>query len=95
MDGGDSGVPGSPGNELGRAKADAISSVVKAREETNLRLIGFYQQIYDNIRPKRPGEEQVCPTEQLYTMLERNRLGGLNDSELDAYLRKRLMERIG
>ena len=43
---GDSGEAGSPGNVMGRAKAEALGDIVRCRETTNQQLLDIYKRIY-------------------------------------------------
>jgi hypothetical protein len=43
------GDPGAPGDIAGQGKANALAQIVRQREETNQRLIGFYQKVYDDL----------------------------------------------
>ena len=49
MEDGDSGSPGSPGNVLGEAKANAIATVVQSRETTNQQILRLYEKMYDDL----------------------------------------------
>lgn len=49
MEDGDSGSPGSPGNVLGEAKANAIATVVQCRETTNQQILRLYEKMYDDL----------------------------------------------
>ena len=55
---GDSGGPGSPGNILGQARANALRDLVQGREKTNQRLLWLYEKMYDDLfshsRPAAP-----------------------------------------
>ena len=53
---GDSGEPGSPGNLLGQAKANALRDVIRGRESTNQQLLGLYQRLYVEQFTHRTGE---------------------------------------
>ena len=46
---GDSGEPGSPGNILGQAKANALRDIIQGRETTNQRLLRLYEKMYDDL----------------------------------------------
>ena len=46
---GDSGESYSPGNILGKAKADALASMIQGRETTNQRLLRLYEKMYDDL----------------------------------------------
>ena len=46
---GDSGEPGSPGNILGQAKAEALRDMIQGREKTNQRLLRLYEKMYDDL----------------------------------------------
>ncbi len=45
-------VPGGPGDIVGAERAKAVGEIVKAHEETNQRLIAFYEKMYDDLKPK-------------------------------------------
>ena len=47
---GDAGDCGSPGDIAGKAKAEAISTIVRERENTNQKLIDFYNKVYDDLK---------------------------------------------
>ena len=49
MGDGDSGDCGSPGNIMGRAKAEAVAEVVRARETTNQQILKLYEKMYDDL----------------------------------------------
>ena len=49
MGDGDSGDCGSPGNIMGRAKAEAVAEVVRARETTNQQILRLYEKMYDDM----------------------------------------------
>ena len=46
---GDSGEPGSPGNILGQARANALRDMIQGREKTNQRLLWLYEKMYDDL----------------------------------------------
>ncbi len=46
---GDSGESYSPGNILGKAKADALGSMIRGRETTNQQLLQLYEKMYDDL----------------------------------------------
>ena len=47
---GDAGDCGSPGDIAGKAKAEAISTIVRERENTNQKLIDFYNKVYNDLK---------------------------------------------
>ena len=49
MGDGDSGNCGAPGNIMGKAKADAVADVVRARETTNQQILRLYEKMYDDM----------------------------------------------
>ena len=49
MGDGDSGNCGAPGNIMGKAKADAVAEVVRARETTNQQILYLYEKMYDDM----------------------------------------------
>ena len=49
MGDGDSGDCGAPGNIMGKAKADAVAEVVRAREATNQQILRLYEKMYDDL----------------------------------------------
>ena len=49
MGDGDSGDCGAPGNIMGKAKADAVAEVVRARETTNQQILKLYEKMYDDM----------------------------------------------
>ena len=57
---GDSGEPGSPGNLLGQAKANALRDVIRGRESTNQQLLALYRDMYYDLvnRPQETAQEE-------------------------------------
>ena len=53
---GDSGEPGSPGDVMGQAKAEALGDIVRCRETTNQQLLDIYKRIYVEHFTHRAGE---------------------------------------
>ena len=49
MGDGDSGDCGAPGNIMGKAKAEAVAEVVRAREATNQQILRLYEKMYDDM----------------------------------------------
>jgi len=49
MGDGDSGDCGEPGNIMGKAKAEAVADVVRAREATNQQILRLYEKMYDDM----------------------------------------------
>ena len=49
MGDGDSGDCGAPGNIMGKAKAEAVAEVVRAREATNQHILRLYEKMYDDM----------------------------------------------
>lgn len=49
MSDGEVGAPGSPGNMQGASKAEAIATVVRARETTNQQILKLYEKMYDDL----------------------------------------------
>ena len=49
MGDGDSGDCGAPGNIMGKAKAEAVADVVRAREATNQQILRLYEKMYDDM----------------------------------------------
>lgn len=49
MGDGDSGDCGAPGNIMGKAKAEAVAEVVRARETTNQQILKLYEKMYDDM----------------------------------------------
>ena len=50
---GDSGESYSPGNIMGKAKAEALQDMIKGRETTNQRLLRLYEKMYDDLFPRK------------------------------------------
>ena len=46
---GDRGESYSPGNILGKAKADALEGMIRGRETTNQMLLRLYEKMYDDL----------------------------------------------
>ena len=62
---GDSGEPGSPGNIMGQAKAEALQSMIMGRETTNQQLLRLYEKMYDDLFPhSRPTVPLPRPTDE-------------------------------
>ena len=55
------------GDGAGASKAMAIGEMTKAREETNQKLIAFYEKVYDDLKPQKP--EVVSEKVQIIQML--------------------------
>ena len=49
MGDGDCGDCGAPGNIMGKAKAEAVAEVVRAREATNQQILKLYEKMYDDM----------------------------------------------
>ncbi len=56
-----------PGDICGQSKADAIAHVVDAREETNRRLLSFYEMLYRDIAKDTLGKNTMA--EQLISII--------------------------
>ena len=50
---GDSGDPGSPGDIMGQAKAEALQSMIQGRETTNQQLLRLYEKMYNDLLSRR------------------------------------------
>ena len=62
---GDSGEPGSPGNLLGQAKAEALQSMIMGRETTNQQLLRLYEKMYNDLSPRKFSHElPSLPTDE-------------------------------
>ena len=48
-----------PGDICGQGKADAIAHVVDAREDTNRKLIGFYEMLYKDIQSTEKSKNKI------------------------------------
>lgn len=95
MEDGYCGDPGSPGNLLGQAKANAIRDIAVRRENTNLELIKFYEKLYDDLRSETcPPQPRKMEPQEIYELIERNRLSGMNDEALHAELMAVLRESL-
>ncbi len=66
---------GGAGDIAGAEKARAIGNSVVAREETNRRLIEFYQKLYDEFKPQKQREtvlsEDMIKFQQMCDMLSK------------------------
>jgi len=62
MGDGDSGDCGAPGNIMGKAKAEAVAEVVRARETTNQQILRLYEKMYDDMI--RTGIQTAAPENQ-------------------------------
>jgi len=56
---GNAGDCGSPGDIAGEAKAKALADMVRSREATNLKLIAFYEKIYDDLMDKKTEKDRI------------------------------------
>ncbi|HWQ59367.1 MAG TPA: hypothetical protein VN540_10140 [Clostridia bacterium] len=59
MEDGENAESCSPGNLQGKAKAEAIGSIVQSREETNQRLLSLYTMMYVDLKPKAKPQEKA------------------------------------
>ena len=50
------------GDGAGASKARAICEITKAREETNQKLIAFYEKVYDDLKPQKPERPKEVPS---------------------------------
>ena len=65
MEYGDSGEPGSPGNIMGQAKANALRDIVRGRESTNQQLLRLYEKMYDDLFSRKISHElPSLPTDE-------------------------------
>ena len=62
---GDSGNPGSPGNILGQAKAEALRDMIQGREATNQQLLRLYEKMYDDLFSREPRARELLFREPL------------------------------
>ena len=56
---GDSGESYSPGNILGKAKADALGGMIRGRETTNQQLLRLYEKMYDDLMGRGPAQSKT------------------------------------
>ena len=62
---GDSGESYSPGNIMGKAKAEALQSMIMGRETTNQQLLRLYERMYNDLFPhSRPTVPLPRPTDE-------------------------------
>ena len=66
---GDAGDCGSPGDIAGKAKAEAISTIVRERENTNQKLIDFYNEVYNDLKAQQFSASDVEKKIQLLNTL--------------------------
>lgn len=66
---GDAGDCGSPGDVAGKAKAEAISTIVRERENTNQKLIDFYNKVYNDIKAQQFSASDVDKKVELINKL--------------------------
>lgn len=66
---GDAGDCGSPGDIAGKAKAEAISTIVRERENTNQKLIDFYNKVYNDLKAQQFSASDVEKKIQLLNTL--------------------------
>lgn len=68
------------GGEGDAARAKGIAESIKAREETNRRIIDFLQDMYDDLKPVKAPSELVMKNEMLEKLLSM-----LKDTESESY----------
>lgn len=77
---GDAGDCGSPGDVAGKAKAEAISTIVRERENTNQKLIDFYNKVYNDLKAQQFSVSDVDKKIELINKL--CALPGVNEEDI-------------
>ena len=66
-------------DHTGASKAMAITTMIEQREETNQKLIAFYEKVYDDLKPQKPEKPKEVPS---YANLGRAKTDANAQSEL-------------
>ena len=81
-----------PADVAGEGKAKGIADTVKCREDTNQKLIAFYEKLYDDIKPELVDFNHFS-LEQIVDGIERCDKGAMN-GETAAALKSTLIDRL-
>ncbi len=89
---GDAGDCGSPGDIAGKAKAEAISTIVREREDTNQKLIDFYNKVYDDLKAQQFSASDVEKKIQLLNTL--SAMPGIHSDDFEDNLTDRVKDLV-
>ena len=89
---GDAGDCGSPGDIAGKAKAEAISTIVREREDTNQKLIDFYNEVYNDLKAQQFSASDVEKKNQLLNTL--SAMSGIHSDVFDDNLTDRVNDLV-
>lgn len=89
---GDAGDCGSPGDIAGKAKAEAISTIVRERENTNQKLIDFYNKVYDDLKAQQFSASDVEKKIQLLNTL--SAMPGIHSDDFEDNLTDRVKDLV-
>ena len=89
---GDSGDCGSPGDIAGKAKAEAISTIVRERENTNHKLIDFYNKVYNDLKAQQFSASDVEKKIQLLNTL--SAMPGIHSDDFEDNLTDRVKDLV-
>lgn len=89
---GDAGDCGSPGDIAGKAKAEAISTIVRERENTNQKLIDFYNEVYNDLKAQQFSASDVEKKIQLLNTL--SAIPGIHSRDFEDNLTDRVKDLV-
>lgn len=89
---GDAGDCGSPGDIAGKAKAEAISTIVRERENTNQKLIDFYNKVYNDLKAQQFSASDVDKKIQLLNTL--STMPGIHSDDFEDNLTDRVKDLV-
>ena len=89
---GDTGDCGSPGDIAGKAKAEAISTIVRERENTNQKLIDFYNKVYNDLKAQQFSASDVEKKIQLLNTL--SAMPGIHSDDFEDNLTDRVKDLV-
>ena len=89
---GDAGDCGSPGDIAEKAKAEAISTIVREREDTNQKLIDFYNKVYNDLKAQQFSASDVEKKIQLLNTL--SAMSGIHSDVFDDNLTDRVNDLV-
>ena len=89
---GDAGDCGRPGDIAGKAKAEAISTIVREREDTNQKLIDFYNKVYNDLKAQQFSASDVAKKIQLLNTL--SAMPGIHSDDFEDNLTDRVKDLV-
>ena len=89
---GDAGDCGSPGDIAGKAKDEAISTIVREREDTNQKLIDFYNKVYNDLKAQQFSASDVEKKIQLLNTL--SAMPGIHSDDFEDNLTDRVKDLV-